>query len=369
LTQPIIIGGGITGAFIAFFLAKRGIRCTLISNDEAHMASHTNPGGINPLHGPGIPGAMEGFSMQAYHLHLMHWDEISTLSGIDFSACIIERILLAFTEDEKQQLLDNQKLYQQQVEFSAHWLSADELISKEPRLSPNILGGLYTRGNATVDAALYTQAVLLAAQALGANVIFDTVASINKTSGYYHLHCSSEQTYSTAQLIIAAGAHTKTLLEPLGVQVAVKPIKGELLLVEVKDTPFAVDITRGKDGLYQYRDNLYWLGGTREDIGFDFSISNDSCKKIIANVTNLLPSITNATVKKHLVAMRPSTPDGLPIVGSIQHHENLFVATGAGSKGMLWSTAMADTIIKLLHKEAPDEHYAFLSADRFTTPH
>lgn len=364
MTQPIIIGGGITGAFMAFFLAKKGIHCTLLSNNEAHMASYTNPGGINPLHGPGIPGAMEAFSMQAYHLHLKHWQEIKLLSGIDFNGRVIERILLAFNDDEKQQLLENLKLYEKHNEFSAHWLTAHELIAQEPRLSHKAIGGLYTYGNATVDAALYTQAVLLAAQKLGANIVTETVKSIKK-SEHYHLLCQSEKTYSSNNLIIAAGAHTRTLLKPLAIDMAVKPIKGELLLIELSDKPFAVDITRGKDGLYQFKDNLYWLGGTREDCGFDFSISDVSAQHIIDNTAKLLPAMTHYTVKQHLVAMRPATPDGLPIVGRVKHHEHLFIATGAGSKGMLWSAAMADTIIKLFNGEAPDDQFAFLSPNRF----
>ncbi len=59
MTNTIILGVGITGAWTAYLLAQQCIKATIIGNNEANMASHINPGGINPLHGLGIPGVME----------------------------------------------------------------------------------------------------------------------------------------------------------------------------------------------------------------------------------------------------------------------------------------------------------------------
>src|SRR3954447_3194675 len=66
-----VVGGGITGAFAAYFLARRGVEVTLIERDDvgAH-ASGKNPGGLNPLHGPGIPGPMQDLAREAFRLPL-----------------------------------------------------------------------------------------------------------------------------------------------------------------------------------------------------------------------------------------------------------------------------------------------------------
>ncbi len=364
-SQPYIIGGGITGAWTAYLLAQQGILATIITNNEANMASHINPGGINPLHGPGIPGVMEDFSMQAYQLHLAHWDNIQRLSGINFDGRIIERILLAFNETEKQQLVDNKTLYDTHHGFSAHWLNPAEISAEDTRLTRHAVAGLYTRGNATVDAELYTQAILLAAQALSANVVHDSVTSLSEKSGSYTMACSSGHRFSANCVIVTNGARARDLLQPLGLDVPVKPVKGELLLLEISDKPFAFDITCDKDGLYQYKDNLYWLGGTREDIGFDFSISTASADHMLDNAAMLVPGIRNYPIKGHFAAMRPGTPDGLPIVGRLKPYHNLFIATGGGSKGMLWSASMANTIVKLLVNETDDRACAFISPARF----
>lgn len=365
MTNTIIIGGGITGAFTAYLLAQKGLAPTLITNNEANMASHINPGGINPLHGPGIPGVMEDFSMQAYHLHLSHWKNIEHLSGIDFSGRIIDRLLLAFNDEEKLQLLENRKLYDRHAGFSARWLPPEEISGLDARLAGNSKGGLYTRGNATVDAGLYSKALLLAAQALGTVVVDDTVTSLRQAEPGYVLTGSSGQVLAAQSVIVATGSRAHDLLIPLRLDIPVKPIKGELLLLEIADNPFAFDITREKDGLYHYRDNLFWLGGTREDIGYDFSTSTDSAGYLLANAAVLVPGIGHYPVKGHFAAMRPGTPDGLPIVGRLQPYQHLYIATGAGSKGMLWSASMAATIVKLLDNDSSDIDCAFLSPDRF----
>lgn len=365
MIETIIIGGGITGAFSAYLAALRGIAVTVITGNEEAVASHINPGGINPLHGPGIPGAMEDFSMQAYRLHLSHWQNIQQLSGIGFNGRIIERLLLAFDEEEKLQLLNNRNLYQNQCGFSAQWLTPEEICGKDSRITDKALGGLYTRGNATVDAERYTTAVLLAAQKLGAAIVCDTALSIIQKTGSYEIACVSGEKLVAQQIVVANGARSRELLKTVAMDIPLTPVKGELLLVKVSDRPFDFDITCKNDGLYHFRDDLYWLGGTREDVGYDFSLSDGSAQGIEANAAILIPGIRKYAITKHLVAMRPTTPDGLPVVGRLKSGPNLYIATGAGSKGMLWSARMADSIVNMLGNQTAERDSACLSPDRF----
>ena len=80
----VVVGGGIAGAFSAFFLARAGADVTLIEREEiAGQASGNNPGGLNPLYGPGIPGPLQALAPEAFGLHLEHWDEIRR-TGIEF---------------------------------------------------------------------------------------------------------------------------------------------------------------------------------------------------------------------------------------------------------------------------------------------
>lgn len=360
LNEIIIIGSGITGAFTAYLLAQQGIACTVITSNEENMASYINPGGINPLHGPGIPGVMQEFSIASYNLHRSHWRNIQRLSGIDFHGRVIERILLAFNEEERRQLLDNRILYQEQPDFWAEWLGREELLETEPRLSPKVVGGLMTHGNGTLDAKAYTQALLAAAKALGAKMVHDTVTALN--SGNNTVSGKSGRDYAGDYIVFANGAQV-ALVKGLSLQGALRPIKGELLLLEIDDAPFACDITHEKDGLYQFKEGLYWLGGTRDDVGFDYSLSSQGAETILNGASVFIPEIKKYMVKGHFAAMRPATPDGLPLLGRLSPSQNVFIATGGGSKGMLWSAGMASSIVNSI--TGGDESHSFLSPSRF----
>src|SRR3954447_6748436 len=148
-----VVGGGITGAFAAYFLARRGAEVTLIERDEvgAH-ASGKNPGGLNPLHGPGIPGPMQALALEAFRLHLEH-----------FSPQRRPRLQLAVDAEDASRLARSKELYDSAAGFSAEWMDREELLELEPGLDPIVQRGLLTEGNAKVDAAEYTRAVVRAA--------------------------------------------------------------------------------------------------------------------------------------------------------------------------------------------------------------
>src|SRR3954453_7645849 len=104
-----VVGGGITGAFAAYFLARRGAEVTLIERDEvAAHASGKNPGGLNPLHGPGIPGPMQELSLEAFRLHLEH-----------FSPPRRPRLQLAVDAADLDRLANGKRLYDSTHGFDA----------------------------------------------------------------------------------------------------------------------------------------------------------------------------------------------------------------------------------------------------------
>src|SRR3954452_15577958 len=113
-----VVGGGITGAFAAYFLARRGAEVTLIERDEvgAH-ASGKNPGGLNPLHGPGIPARCRSWRSRP-------------------STCISStsrpRLQLAVDADDVARLARSKELYDSAAGFSAAWLERKELLELEP---------------------------------------------------------------------------------------------------------------------------------------------------------------------------------------------------------------------------------------------
>ncbi len=79
------------------------------------------------------------------------------------------------------------------------------------------------------------------------------------------------------------------------------------------------------------------------------------------------PGLSGAELVQHTACLRPVTPDGMPIVARAPGWDNLYVATGAGRKGILWSTGMAQIVADLVtngETNVPGEEHLELSRFR-----
>ena len=361
-----IIGAGITGCFAGYYLGRSGLKVLVIDPDEiGRHASGNNSGGINPLHGPGIPGPMADFARRSYDLHVQFWDDIADKTGIDFAGRIGSRIHLAFEEDESVEFQKIIDCHENQPGFSAKFINREDLLSLEPRLNPALLSGVITSGSAVVDGSQYCRAVAQAATESGATFLNKRATDIKGNRStitqvsleHRHVDCDS--------LLICAGPWSKEIGSWLGANIPVNPLKGELLKVSSIHPPFEHDFTWGGVAVYPQADGQTILGGTQEDIGFNEQISNSAKTHIIDGILRIMPGLGNFKIEKQIVGLRPMSIDGFPLVGLIPGWRNAYVATGGGQKGMLYATGLAKAISDLLTKGKSPLPIKACNPDRF----
>jgi glycine oxidase len=85
----------------------------------------------------------------------------------------------------------------------------------------------------------------------------------------------------------------------------------------------------------------------------------------MAGALRLSPALESARLVRHTACLRPVTADGLPIVGRLRANERLFVANGAGKKGILLSPAIARMIAGLVLEGDETAVPAAFRSDRF----
>jgi len=349
-----VIGGGIVGSYAAYLLSSMGKKVTLVDRFPiGTKASGVNPGGLNPLHGPGLPGVMSPLAERAFQVNLEHWERIKELSGIDFSAHRVSRVELAFDADEKSALLKTAVYYDTIDGFSARWMDREELLAADPRINPEVIGGLWTEGNGMVNSHDYTRAVAAAAVALGATIlqadVTDLITEGQRVTGV----CLGEKVVESAAVIIATGSWAAEASAWLGVDIPVKPLKGELLLAQMAGGPVAHHVTWKMIGLYQTLEGPSWFGGTQEQAGFDENPTEKGLHFVMDAVSYMVPLAREAKLLKQLAGLRPVTPDGFPMMGQVPGWENAFLATGSGPKGMLLGAGMAEAVARLVSGAAP----------------
>lgn len=362
----VVIGGGIVGAYAAYFLADAGMEVTLLDRfPVASKASGCNPGGLNPLHGPGLPGVMSPLAERAYRLNLSNWERVRALSGREFSPHLVSRVELAFDAGEKASLQATIPHYDTIEGFSARWMDRDELLALDPRINPEVTGGLWTEGNGMVNSREYTRAVADAAAALGATIRQADVRGLafegNRVTGVV----LEDETLACDDVIIASGAWAAEAGSWLDARIPVSPLKGELLTARLAGNPAGHHVTWKMIGVYQTPEGDCWFGGTQEQAGFDDVPTEHGKQTIMDAVSRLIPEARHAEITGHQSGLRPVTPDGLPIIDRVTRWQNAYLATGSGPKGMLVGSGMAEAVVRLATGCQPPFDLSPYRLDRF----
>lgn len=366
--RAVVVGGGVTGGFAAYFLAKRGWQVTCLDRRDPGAASVNNPGGLNPLHGPGIPGPLAAFAMESFAIHVTEEAAIAELSGIDHGFRRIGRLSATFDERDTDKDGAIIERYRAAGEgFDARWLDGDELRSLEPRLASAVRGGLLTTGNGRVDARRFVAALGAAGQALGAEQRQAEALGIEVNGARVTGVRTQHGVLGCETVIIATGAWSEAPAHWLGTSLPVEPVAGELLMVRLGgEDPFAFDLSwQDTASLYDVGMPNVLLGGTESRVGYDVMPTSGAQSSIVDRVARLVPSVRRAPVVERLVGLRPVTPDGLPILGRAPGWDNVIVAMGGGRKGMLLAAGMGRAVADWAVEGATALSVAPLTPERF----
>jgi len=153
-------------------------------------------------------------------------------------------------------------------------------------------------------------------------------------------------------VLLATGAWAGADLAGFGVEVDIRPIRGQLVhlrldgrqtgLRPVVNTPGA-----GDDAVVEAEQVA---GATHEDVGFDSRVTAGGQQAVLNAALNLAPGLSAATVLETRVGLRPATSDGLPLVGPVA--PAIHVATGLGA----WGLTLGPLLGELAARHALGDH-------------
>ena len=348
-SDVVIVGGGAAGSAVAYYLSLAGVKATIVEKEGvASQASGFSAGGLNPLQGAEIPGRLGALAWESYLLHLALWEELPEETGIGYDGRVMSAIRLAFEESELPELQETLDIFGGAAGFEAQWLDPSELPALEPCVTTKAVRALLTRGNAALDSQRYTRALVEAAKKRGASVRQGEIQGLETSGACVTGVKLAEGSISCGLVVLAMGPWSR-LAEPwLNTYIPVDPLKGEILRMELPGPPIRHDISGGGGSTYSKPDGLVWCGATEEWKGFDKSLTDSAERSLRGRAERLVPDLADAKVAMHTACLRPVTPDWLPIIGRPQGWENVYLATGAGKKGVLLSPGMGKAVAGLI---------------------
>ena len=359
-TEAIVIGGGVIGCSIAYYLAKSGVKVTLLERGQLGMEASNAASGV--LSSNLFKSNDPIYRLSTESLALFHdlGQELQETCGVDIEFAQCGELGLAMTDEEADEY---QELAMQaaQAGGSSRWLDFDSLHDYEPEVGPEVLGGFYMPEVCRVNNQRLSLAFARAAEWHGARVMpfTEVVGLVRSGLRITGVRISEDELYADA-VIMAAGPWTRALAESVGGDIPVRPVKGVNLNLQPTGRSIRT-VVHGSSGLLVPRaDGSVIAGVTVEDAGFDCRVTAGAVQDILAVVACLIPSLRDAKLNWALAGLRPGSPDDAPVLGQVPGWDGLIVATGHYRNGILLSPITGKLIADLVTGEEPEllEHFS-----------
>lgn len=401
----VILGSGVIGTTMAYYLARAGHQVTVIDRQPAPAleTSYANAGEISP--GYSAPWAGPGVPRKAIHWLLMHhsplvikpmldpamwrWglsmlrnctearyqiNKARMLRLAEYSRdCMVDlRSEIGITYDDRAlgtlQLFRTQKQLdgaQRDIDILKQYGVPYQLLDKEgylryePGLAPvkdKFIGALRLPGDETGDCFKFTQTLADKARELGVEFHFDvTVESLQHDGKKITGVKTSTGVIKGDEYIVAMGSYSTALLRPLGIRIPVYPVKGYSITVPISNPQRAPESTimdeTHKVAVTRLGDRIR-VGGTAQLSGFDMALVEQRRRTLEFVLNDLFEGAVNPAQTEFWTGLRPMTPDGTPIIGATSL-SNLHLSTGHGTLGWTMAAGTGRVMADLLSGKKP----------------
>ncbi len=157
-----------------------------------------------------------------------------------------------------------------------------------------------------------------------------------------------------ARYCVAGGPWSRALLASVGVDVAVHPVRGQMVLVSQLPRPFSHVLQTGSRYIVPRDDGRILIGSTEEHAGFLKANTASAVSELLAFGASRVPALGQARFERAWSGLRPGSGDGLPYLGRVAGFDNLFIAAGHFRSGLQMSPGTARVIRQALLDQETD---------------
>lgn len=351
----LVIGGGIVGSATAYHLARRGASVTLLeANELAYGATGRNLGYIwvhTRRAGPELDLVM--------HLR-RELDGLPEELGADFGLRTEGGLLYVHTEEQLTTL--REFVAQRQADsVDIRLLDGHEARSLAPILPDTVIGASFCPLDAQMESSRYVRAFAAAAERAGAKVVEGTpVRSFKRDGTRVTGVLTDDGAITPGRVVVATGAWTPSLLEGLGVDMPIFPMRLQIVQTEpmarqlgpvlygpgavkqyliFRELPsFSPDAWANDaetrhgmallEAVCQRNDGSYLLGCAMDYPGFVWEPDLAGVALVTESLPAIMPALRGASFARAWAGVLPYTADNLPIVDALPGFDNVYIAAG-----------------------------------------
>ena len=323
-SEVVIVGGGVTGLSAGWWLARSGVKVTVLDKFIVGWeASGRNGGGASHYQSP------------LFDEEQRLWPQMDELLGYP-TEHQKDRIIIAMTERQWEQYRFVAERHHR-LGHPVEVLDVKQVQEAVPLAGDNCFGGVHYKFGGHANPQRSVQAYAWALQDLGGKIVqHSLVTGFETAGGKVTAVKTATATYGCDSVVVAAGPQIPQLMAQLGVTVPLAPARAEMIITE----PAPMMPIGGVDGHKLYgrqtmRGNLAYGGGPHEWIDVDATGPKDRpstplMRNLASRLAELLPKAAHLNIIRSWAGVIENSPDGRPILDRLSSPDNVVVASMSG---------------------------------------
>ncbi len=345
-----VIGGGLLGCGIAYYLSTHGLKGVLFEKDQINQnASGRNAGSLHfqleyRMIADGDVGGQRAAERIPLHLNAQKmWENLSAELDASLGFVMSGGLMLAETP-EQARLLERKTELERSHGLPVEIIERPALDDIAPYLSPDVIAASYCRLEGKANPRVVAPAYARAGARLGLQVYSGArVTGLQRSRGGWRISCLDGSRFQADVVIIASGAWTGLVAQLVDVRLPVLPMPLSMTVTSrmPKIVGHLVQHAGARLSFKQTAEGNLLIGGGWPSklhhhhgaLSLDQApdVRLDSMIGSAAVASRVVPSIADALVLRTWTGLTAMTADHLPMLGPVPKRPGLYVATGGSA--------------------------------------
>lgn len=381
----MVVGGGVIGTAVAYFLAKQRMDVVLV--ERGGIASGTSgrcEGNVL------VQDKLPGFDCRLARLSQELFPEVVREMEIDVDWACRGSLILIESEEE----LAASRIFCDEMRaegIPVRMLDAHDVHCDEPHLAADIVAGVEVACDGTLNPMALAQGLSMAARRQGASIrTRTTVTGIRRDAGGRVCEVMTDQGgIPTPRVVDAAGVWAPVIGRMVDLDIPIMPRQGQILVTERTFrvarravNEFGYLMAKFGKGDYQRRitpemekygiaffmeptgAGNYLIGSSRQFAGEDIRVDVRVLKALAQRAVRFFPVLRQVRFIRSYAGLRPFTPDHFPII-SDSRVPGFYVAAGHEGDGVGLSLITGKLMAQIICGQPTEISVEPLRMDRF----
>jgi len=386
IADVVVVGGGIIGCSVAYYLAKKGVKVIVIEKKKglSFGASGANQGGcaLQLFHPPVLELARP--SLEIYR-------NLSQEIGYDVDYENTGSLVCSVDEEQYPDMQKHVEKKRRQG-INVQLIEGDRLRELEPTLGGDVVAGVEEREGGIMNPFKVNYGFAYAARKLGTEFFLSReVKKIERDKNRITSVVTDREKIGTNFVVNAAGAWASQIGKMVGISIPVRPRRGQIIVTErlplnkrwryILDADYlttafdlaAVEksedprIRLGVAGSYVQENTGNWtIGSSRDFADYTTRVTMQTIRYLAKRATRFMPKLKSVNSIRLFAGLRPFCyVDGLPILSRLNSPRNFVIATGHAGEGVTLAPITGKLISELITEKTTSISIGAFAFSRF----